>query len=64
MSIQSQSEGQNVIGGGSRPPLGGEIVGSSTRKEWIRDWERSNPGRVRPCSAKAVYRLADSKRNL
>jgi len=31
----------------------------SSRKEWIADWEKNNPGRPRPCSAKAVYRLAD-----
>ena len=32
-----------------------------TRKEWIADWQANNPGRPRPCSAKAVYRLADSE---
>jgi len=32
----------------------------STRKEWLREWEKNNPGRVLPCSAKAAYRLADS----
>ncbi|EKM51633.1 uncharacterized protein PHACADRAFT_101599 [Phanerochaete carnosa HHB-10118-sp] len=32
----------------------------SSRKEWIAEWEKNNPGRPRPCSAKAVYRLADS----
>lgn len=31
-----------------------------SRKAWIAEWERNNPGRPRPCSAKAVYRLADS----
>lgn len=33
----------------------------TSRKAWIADWERNNPYRPRPCSAKAVYRLADSK---
>ncbi|KIJ45648.1 hypothetical protein M422DRAFT_59802 [Sphaerobolus stellatus SS14] len=30
-----------------------------TRKEWLTEWAKNNPGRVMPCSAKAVYRLAD-----
>ncbi|KAH9925561.1 uncharacterized protein B0H18DRAFT_1008984 [Fomitopsis serialis] len=38
-------------------------IGSTTprsRREWIAQWERNNDtGRPRPCSAKAVYRLAD-----
>ncbi|PPR05354.1 hypothetical protein CVT24_007968 [Panaeolus cyanescens] len=29
------------------------------RSEWIRDWMNDNPGRPAPCSAKAIYRLAD-----
>jgi len=33
--------------------------GPKTRKEWLKEWARNNPGRVMPCSAKAVYRLAD-----
>lgn len=33
----------------------------TSRKEWIAEWERRNPNRPRPCSAKAVYRLADSE---
>ncbi|KAI0045686.1 hypothetical protein FA95DRAFT_1495126 [Auriscalpium vulgare] len=32
---------------------------ASSRREWIRDWARNNSGRPLPCSAKAVYRLAD-----
>ncbi|OJT12800.1 hypothetical protein TRAPUB_10635 [Trametes pubescens] len=35
------------------------IVGPRTRKDWVADWERNNPGRPRPPSAKSVYRLAD-----
>jgi hypothetical protein len=31
----------------------------SSRKEWIKDWIRNNPGRPAPCSAKAAYRIAD-----
>ncbi|PFH53913.1 hypothetical protein AMATHDRAFT_136448 [Amanita thiersii Skay4041] len=30
-----------------------------SRKEWIQEWCSTNPGRPVPCSAKAVYRLAD-----
>jgi hypothetical protein len=32
-----------------------------SRVEWIRDWVRNNPGRPSPCSAKSIYRIADSK---
>lgn len=35
-------------------------VTPQTRKEWVEAWELSNPGRPRPCSAKSIYRLADS----
>lgn len=34
---------------------------SSSRSEWIRDWMAANPGRPAPCSAKSMYRIADSK---
>ncbi|QRV79089.1 The BTB (BR-C, ttk and bab)/POZ (Pox virus and Zinc finger) domain [Ceratobasidium sp. AG-Ba] len=29
------------------------------RRGWVRDWESNNPDRPSPCSAKAIYRLAD-----
>ncbi|KAF8236340.1 hypothetical protein L208DRAFT_1422001 [Tricholoma matsutake] len=32
---------------------------ATTRKEWIKEWLRNNPGRPAPCSPKAAYRLAD-----
>ena len=32
-----------------------------SRAEWIREWMESNPGRPAPCSAKAMYRVADSE---
>ncbi|KAF8158296.1 hypothetical protein B0H34DRAFT_708202 [Crassisporium funariophilum] len=32
---------------------------SLSRTEWIREWMRNNPGRPAPCSAKAMYRVAD-----
>ncbi|KAG9315722.1 hypothetical protein JVU11DRAFT_3369 [Chiua virens] len=31
----------------------------TSRREWIRKWQQSRSGRPAPCSAKAVYRLAD-----
>jgi hypothetical protein len=37
------------------------LPGPKTRKEWLEEWESANPGRPRPCSAKAMYRLADRK---
>ena len=37
------------------------VQGPRTRRQWLKEWESNNPGRVLPCSAKAVYRLADSK---
>jgi len=35
------------------------ISGAKTRREWIKFWESGHPGQPTPCSAKAVYRLAD-----
>ncbi|RDB17958.1 hypothetical protein Hypma_000942 [Hypsizygus marmoreus] len=32
---------------------------AKTRREWIQEWQKNNPGRPAPCSAKAAYRLAD-----
>lgn len=34
--------------------------GPTSRREWLREWQNSKPTPVLPCSAKAVYRLADS----
>ena len=38
-----------------------DAAAARSRKDWIADWERSNPDRPRPPSAKSVYRLADSE---
>jgi len=35
------------------------ISGAKSRREWIKVWENCHPGMPSPCSAKAVYRLAD-----
>lgn len=32
-----------------------------SRRDWLQQWQQNNPGKPLPCSAKAVYRLADSK---
>ena len=63
--------GENIdatIGGtGGRPKsqlvsaLDGNKSQPTSRAEWIREWGLANPGRPLPCSAKAVYRLADSE---
>ncbi|KAI5896671.1 uncharacterized protein SCHCODRAFT_02615508 [Schizophyllum commune H4-8] len=31
----------------------------ATRRQWIAEWQTNNPDRPAPCSAKAMYRLAD-----
>ncbi|KLO05686.1 hypothetical protein SCHPADRAFT_839051 [Schizopora paradoxa] len=58
-----QSEEQNAQGGGairaSQSETEGSNFGLSTRRAWIKDWELNNPGRIPPCSAKAVYKIAD-----
>ncbi|KXN88178.1 hypothetical protein AN958_07637 [Leucoagaricus sp. SymC.cos] len=33
---------------------------ATSRNEWIKEWMKHNPGRPAPCSAKAIYREADS----
>jgi hypothetical protein len=38
--------------------------GASSRRQWTQEWMRGNPGQPLPCSAKAVYRLADSQQCL
>ncbi|KAF8311665.1 uncharacterized protein EI90DRAFT_938964 [Cantharellus anzutake] len=48
----SRRQGVGVGGEGFESP-------HRSRKEWIRSWAATNPGRPRPCSAKACYRLAD-----
>jgi hypothetical protein len=41
------------------PKAGSSTETPTSRREWIRKWQQSHPGRPSPCSAKAVYRLAD-----
>lgn len=49
----NQPKAESATTTGSTPPR--------SRREWIAQWERDDvSGKPRPCSAKAVYRLADS----
>ncbi|KAG1774866.1 hypothetical protein EV702DRAFT_974138 [Suillus placidus] len=41
------------------PKAGISTETPTSRREWIQKWQQSHPGRPSPCSAKAVYRLAD-----
>ncbi|THH01889.1 hypothetical protein EW145_g6837, partial [Phellinidium pouzarii] len=60
LSLRSQGEGQNLNpSSGSRLQTEHNALGPTTRKAWIADWECQNQGRAKPCSAKAVYRVAD-----
>lgn len=54
----------------STPSEGGQMIGpkrvtthdtAHSRAEWVQNWVRNNPGRPPPCSAKSIYRIADSK---
>ncbi|KAL0960934.1 hypothetical protein HGRIS_005939 [Hohenbuehelia grisea] len=51
------SAAQGSIAVGGKPTQ--NVHTAASRKEWIADWMRSNPGLPTPCSAKAAYRLAD-----
>jgi hypothetical protein len=64
--MQMPSEGQNNSSV-ARTTQQGDIStksGPVSRRSWITEWQINNPGRPTPCSAKAVYRLADSKLHL
>ncbi|TFK27990.1 hypothetical protein FA15DRAFT_701372 [Coprinopsis marcescibilis] len=46
--------------GGSQQPGSRRVEPpASSRYEWIKNWAREFPNRPEPCSAKAVYRVAD-----
>ncbi|KAI0056539.1 hypothetical protein BV25DRAFT_1864558 [Artomyces pyxidatus] len=61
--IQTPNESQVNLGATMRTAQSqGEAFAAvpiGTRREWIHEWARNNAGRPMPCSAKAVYRLAD-----
>ncbi|KAF8798781.1 hypothetical protein BYT27DRAFT_7202475 [Phlegmacium glaucopus] len=54
--LPSSSEGSNQTPGARRLLISGP---ASSRAEWIREWMENNPERPAPCSAKAMYRVAD-----
>ncbi|EPQ51070.1 hypothetical protein GLOTRDRAFT_81686 [Gloeophyllum trabeum ATCC 11539] len=57
---QNTSDSANNAASGVRPTaLMDKHTRFASRKEWIREWARQHPGLPTPCSAKAVYRLAD-----
>lgn len=56
---QIPNDSQASLGPVTRTGSADVNAGASSRREWIQDWERGNPGHPVPCSAKAVYRLAD-----
>lgn len=49
--------------GAPNSTLTGDDEPPRSRKEWIRRWMLANPSKPAPVSAKAIYRLADSKKN-
>jgi len=55
-SLPSSTECSNQTIGSRRVSIPEPAL---SRAEWIRDWTESNPGRPAPCSAKAMYRVAD-----
>lgn len=63
-STQTPNESQANLGATLRTAQSqGEpstSVAARSRREWLQQWERDNAGKIAlPCSAKAVYRLAD-----
>jgi hypothetical protein len=52
------SEGSQISGG---KQLVNAQDACLSRAEWIRAWMNENPGRPAPCSAKSIYRIADSE---
>jgi len=57
--IQVANDSQASLGSATRAGPVEVPAGAGSRREWIQDWIRDNPGHPLPCSAKAVYRLAD-----
>ncbi|KAH9999667.1 hypothetical protein BJV74DRAFT_974882 [Russula compacta] len=56
---ETANDSQGSLGSVTRTGVAEVHAGASSRREWIQDWIRGNPGHPLPCSAKAVYRLAD-----
>ncbi|PSR71959.1 hypothetical protein PHLCEN_2v12169 [Hermanssonia centrifuga] len=60
-----ETQANYILGARSLQQSNGKGKGTggspTSRREWIEEGLKNNPGRPRPCSAKAVYRLADSE---
>ncbi|KAF8463227.1 hypothetical protein DFH94DRAFT_786983 [Russula ochroleuca] len=56
---ETPNDSQGSLGTVNRTGPSEVLAGASSRREWIQDYIRGNPGHPLPCSAKAVYRLAD-----
>ncbi|TBU26008.1 hypothetical protein BD311DRAFT_763462 [Dichomitus squalens] len=63
-ALSSENQLSYVFARANQPSEASGVTGSlaaasRSRKEWLAEWERNNPSRPRPASAKSVYRLAD-----
>ncbi|KAI6030871.1 hypothetical protein F5J12DRAFT_803519 [Pisolithus orientalis] len=56
-SAQGASESQSSLVDNQKVPV--HVENPTTRREWIKRWQQNHPTQPAPCSAKAVYRLAD-----
>ncbi|KAJ8593818.1 hypothetical protein M405DRAFT_785433 [Rhizopogon salebrosus TDB-379] len=57
LTAQAPSDSQSNLVDGPKASTSAETP--TSRREWIRKWQQAHPERPSPCSAKAVYRLAD-----
>ncbi|KII83022.1 hypothetical protein PLICRDRAFT_47435 [Plicaturopsis crispa FD-325 SS-3] len=60
-TAQNPGDSQMNSGKSSQPSdeVPAAAAAPTTRKGWIQQWQKNHPGRPAPCSAKAIYRLAD-----
>ncbi|KAI6042698.1 hypothetical protein EDC04DRAFT_2966012 [Pisolithus marmoratus] len=56
-TMQGASESQSSLVDNQKAPI--HVDNPTTRREWIKRWQQNHPAQPAPCSAKAVYRLAD-----
>lgn len=54
---QGASESQSSLVDNQKAPIC--VDHPTSRREWIQRWQQNHPAEPAPCSAKAVYRLAD-----
>ncbi|KAG1715720.1 hypothetical protein ID866_1436 [Astraeus odoratus] len=57
ISTHVPSESQSSLVDGQKAAV--YVENPTSRREWIRRWQQNHPAQPAPCSAKAVYRLAD-----